>query len=165
MLGSLFSVDAAVDAYLLVYDITSQASLENLEYFDELIEKNLDTAEKGASRPVKMVVANKSDLADIRVVSAGDGSSWAHAHGCGFMETSAKAMVNIEETFQEIVRQVVANRRALIAERAGVATGGVGRGTAAPSGGKSSHLRNALSSANLKSKDGSVNRSGCCLIL
>ena len=56
----------------------------------------------GRSRPapvVKIVAGNKCDLKDGRAVSARDGLAYARKHGCGFMETSAREMVNIEETF------------------------------------------------------------------
>lgn len=112
MLGSLFSADSAIDAYLLVYDISSRASLDNLEVFDELIEKNLESGlrPRGAPAPVKMVAGNKCDLAESRAVSSAEGRAWAQAHGCGFMETSAKLMVNIEEIFETLIRQVNRNR-------------------------------------------------------
>lgn len=112
MLGSLFSADSSIDAYLLVYDITSRTSLENLEIFDELIEKNLESGLRphGSPMPVKIVAGNKSDLSESRVISSSEGLAWAKAHGCGFMETSAKVMVNIEETFEIIIRQVNRNR-------------------------------------------------------
>lgn len=112
MLGSLFSADSAIDAYLLVYDISSRPSLDNLEIFDELIEKNLESGLRphGSPAPVKMVAGNKSDLAESRAVSYDEGRAWARAHGCGFMETSAKLMVNVEETFEVLIRQVNRNR-------------------------------------------------------
>lgn len=112
MLGSLFSSDNTIDGYLLVYEITSRTSLENLEYFDELIEKNIDLRPDNAIKPVKIVAGNKCDLSEHRVISSTEGLNWAKAHGCGFMETSAKVMVNIEETFEILIRQVVNQRRA-----------------------------------------------------
>lgn len=39
------------------------------------------------------------------------GLEWARRNGCGFMETSARNTVNIEETFALIVRRVVEARR------------------------------------------------------
>ena len=53
----------------------------------------------GLPPPVKIVAGNKCDLKDGRAVSARDGLAYARKHGCGFMETSAREMVNIEETF------------------------------------------------------------------
>ena len=50
-------------------------------------------------QPIKIVAGNKCDLKDSRVVSSREGLEWARARGCGFMETSAREMVNVEETF------------------------------------------------------------------
>ncbi len=56
-------------------------------------------ADSGAVQAVKIVAGNKCDLKEGRVVSSRQGLEWARARGCGFMETSAREMVNIEETF------------------------------------------------------------------
>ena len=50
-------------------------------------------------QPVKLVAGNKCDLKDERVISSRQGLEYARSKGCGFMETSAREMVNIEETF------------------------------------------------------------------
>ncbi len=88
------------DAFLLVYDITNADSLTGLEHFIDLIdmetERRLDA---GGVGPVKIVVGNKCDLQDRRQVKSQQGLEWARRHHCGFMETSAREMVNIEETF------------------------------------------------------------------
>jgi hypothetical protein len=60
--------------------------------------------DRGKPPPVRMVVGNKCDLSGARVVGSKEGLEWARRHGgagggCGFMETSAREMVNIEETF------------------------------------------------------------------
>ncbi len=49
--------------------------------------------------PVCIVAGNKCDLQGMRQISARDGLEWAKSRGYGFMETSAREMVNIEETF------------------------------------------------------------------
>lgn len=114
------------DAFLLVYDITNQPSLEALDYFMDMIDieteqrfedtqrlleeirddneyknniKGQGLLQVGMPPPVKIVAGNKCDLKQGRVVSARDGLEYARNHGCGFMETSAREMVNIEETF------------------------------------------------------------------
>lgn len=115
------------DAFLLVYDITSLSSLEQLDYFNGLIDMEAETREEshiqlGKSRgkamnragefmkPVKIVAGNKCDLQAERQVTSKMGLDWARQHGCGFMETSARNTVNIEETFALIVRRVVEAR-------------------------------------------------------
>lgn len=116
------------DAFLLVYDITSQTSLEQLDYFNDLIdiasETSMDTwmikqnhsarshgTSKSWVRPVKIVAGNKCDLQESREVPARQGLEWARKRGCGFMETSARNTVNIEETFALLVRRVMEARR------------------------------------------------------
>jgi len=88
------------DAFLLVYDITAASSLENLDYFMQMIDIECDTRQDArAVQPVKIVAGNKCDLKEGRVISSRQGLEYARAKGCGFMETSAREMVNIEETF------------------------------------------------------------------
>ncbi|GAB1196073.1 hypothetical protein APSETT444_005339 [Aspergillus pseudonomiae] len=109
------------DAFLLVYDITNASSLNALDYFMEMIDieaeqrvednqrllKELgDSAqglEVGMPPPVKIIAGNKCDLKEGRAVGAKEGLEYARKHGCGFMETSAREMVNIEETFARIL--------------------------------------------------------------
>ena len=98
-----------------MYDITNAASLDTLGYFLDMIdietevrrEENSRAARTGGSPggrpmqalPVCIVAGNKCDLKDARRVSSRTGLEWARRRGCGFMETSAREMVNIEETF------------------------------------------------------------------
>jgi GTPase KRas len=102
---------AKADAYLLVYDITSPPSLEQLIYFDDLITTTTDELSNPVKK-VKVIAGNKCDLASHRAISSAEGLSWARARGMGFMETSAKSKVNVEETFALIVRRVVEARKA-----------------------------------------------------
>ena len=44
-----------------------------------------------------MILGNKCDLSDSRVVSKERGELLAGEHGIKFMETSAKASINVEE--------------------------------------------------------------------
>lgn len=161
MLGSLFSGDSTIDGYLLVYDITSRTSLENLEYFDELIEKNAESGlrPENSPNPVKIVAGNKCDLSENRVVPSAEGLAWAKAHGCGFMETSAKVMVNIEETFETMIRQVGQQRQIALD-----AANNVGKPSAS-----AGNIRTALSSHNLRKQEKPATPSqskkrGCCVI-
>lgn len=133
--GMWATSNLSADAFLMVYDITQPDSLEALQYFDDLVsietETRLDNAERAKSAglnplrdnrsdgsgggrtvpPVKIVAGNKCDLAESRRIPASVGLDWARKHGCGFMETSARLEVNIEETFALIVRRVVEARR------------------------------------------------------
>ena len=88
------------DAFLLVYDITSAPSLSALDYFMQMIDMECDHRhDSGGIQPVKIVAGNKCDLKDARAITSRQGLEWARSRDCGFMETSAREMVNIEETF------------------------------------------------------------------
>lgn len=88
------------DGFLLVYDITAASSLSTLDYFLQMIDMECDHRhDSGGVQPVKIVAGNKSDLKDARVISSRQGLEYARSRDCGFMETSAREMVNIEETF------------------------------------------------------------------
>ncbi|KAJ4983328.1 Ras family protein [Stagonosporopsis vannaccii] len=101
------------DAFLLVYDITSPNSLTALDYFMEMIDMETENRlDNNKTPPVKIVAANKCDLQTQRQIDAKTGLEWARKRGCGFMETSAREMVNIEETFALLVRRVVEARAA-----------------------------------------------------
>jgi len=44
-----------------------------------------------------VLVGNKCDLEDERVVGKDQGSNLAHQFGCTFLETSAKAKINVND--------------------------------------------------------------------
>jgi hypothetical protein len=58
-----------------------------------------DRLEQNEILPVCFVAGNKCDLQGNRQIAAKDGMDWSRKHNFGFMETSAREMVNIEETF------------------------------------------------------------------
>ena len=88
--------------FLLVYSITSQATFGDLQEIREQILRVKDTDD------VPMVlVGNKCDLESDRVVGREQGQSLARSWGnCMFMETSAKAKINVSEAFTDLVRQI-----------------------------------------------------------
>ncbi|KAK4992966.1 hypothetical protein LTR66_006134 [Elasticomyces elasticus] len=98
--GMWSSSNLASDAFLLVYDITAPSSLATLTHYSDLVQVESETRqEQGRIPPYCMVAGNKSDRVRERQISSKEGLDWARARGCGFMETSAKELVNIEETF------------------------------------------------------------------
>ena len=113
------------DAFLLVYDITQEDTLHALTHYAEMIDIEIDhriednaalIKDRGSmmterdrrrikAMPVKIVAGNKCDLREDRQISSRVGLDWARRRGCGFMETSAREMVNIEETFAREFRE------------------------------------------------------------
>lgn len=53
-----------------------------------------------------VLVGNKCDLADQRVITTEQGEALAAKFGCKFLEASAKTKVNVEQIFYDLVRQI-----------------------------------------------------------
>jgi len=85
---------------LLVYDISKQATFENVERWLNELRDHAD------SNIVIMLVGNKSDLRHLRAVATEDAQSFAEKHGLSFIETSALESTNVEEAFQQILTQI-----------------------------------------------------------
>uniref|UniRef100_A0A673YE97 small monomeric GTPase n=1 Tax=Salmo trutta TaxID=8032 RepID=A0A673YE97_SALTR len=87
-------------AYYRVYDITNEKSFENIKNWIRNIEEH-------ASADVeKMVLGNKCDINDKRQVSKERGEKLALEYGIKFMETSAKANINVENAFLTLARDI-----------------------------------------------------------
>jgi Ras-related protein Rab-8A len=87
---------------MLVYDITNEKSFDNIRNWIRNIE------EHATSDVEKMVLGNKCDMNDRRQVSKDRGSALALENGMKFMETSAKASINVEEAFVTLARDIKA---------------------------------------------------------
>ncbi|OAD58989.1 Ras-related protein Rap-1b [Eufriesea mexicana] len=78
--------------FVLVYSITAQSTFNDLQDLREQILRVKDTDD------VPMVlVGNKCDLEDERVVGKDQGVNLARQFNCAFMETSAKAKINVND--------------------------------------------------------------------
>lgn len=87
---------------VLVYDLTSRRTFENLENW--LIEEAKYSGEK---QTMKLVVGNKSDKAGRRKVSYEEGKEWAERRGFLFLETSAKNSSGVEKAFYKLVDKIL----------------------------------------------------------
>ncbi|EYB82963.1 hypothetical protein Y032_0346g3146 [Ancylostoma ceylanicum] len=85
---------------MLVYDITNEKSFDNIKNWIRNIEEH-------ASQDVeRMIIGNKCDAEDKRQVSRERGQQLAIEYGTKFMETSAKANLNVEEAFFSLARDI-----------------------------------------------------------
>ncbi|KAK6516048.1 Ras GTPase [Arthrobotrys megalospora] len=89
------------EGFLLVYSITSRSSFEEVVQIREQILRIKDKEQF----PI-ILVGNKCDLETRREVSTQEGRSLAEQFGCPFKEASAKARINVEEAFYELVREI-----------------------------------------------------------
>jgi len=81
---------------IVVYDITNRKSFDNTaKWIDDV------RTERG-SDVIIMLVGNKTDLADKRKVTIEEGEGSAKKHDVMFIETSAKAGLNIKALFRKV---------------------------------------------------------------
>ncbi|XP_026107516.1 ras-related protein Rab-10-like, partial [Carassius auratus] len=86
---------------MLVYDITNAKSFEN-------ISKWLRNIDEHANEDVeRMLLGNKCDMEDKRIVPKAKGEQIAREHGIRFFETSAKANINIEKAFLTLAEDIL----------------------------------------------------------
>ncbi|CAG9327918.1 unnamed protein product [Blepharisma stoltei] len=105
-----FSEEAAfyseADCCILVYDITSCKSFENLKSLKEKI-LSLRNDKTDVNFPF-IVVGNKVDREDERKISSEIARQWCRENGnIPFYETSAKEYINIDNAFMMIARNVL----------------------------------------------------------
>jgi len=90
------------DGYLIVFDVTNRDSFREL---DEIVTSILRVrdADSAAVLPI-VLVANKCDLSDRRVISTSEAAEKAEALSCTLVETSAKNNEGIADAFETVVR-------------------------------------------------------------
>ncbi|XP_064623154.1 circularly permutated Ras protein 1-like [Lineus longissimus] len=106
--------------FLIVYDVTRPDTLNDASDIYEWA-----CRVKDLPRVPAVLCGNKDDLDDDRKVTREAGEALAKKHGMPFFETSAKVLHNVDEAFQELVRQMP--RYGLDYKLAVLGSGGVGK--------------------------------------
>ena len=87
---------------LLLYDVTDKDSFKNLSNWLIEIEKN------ASKNVLRVLIGNKCDLEEKRVISLNQGKEFADTYGLKFIETSAKKNLNVNEAFETLGRELMA---------------------------------------------------------
>jgi small GTP-binding protein len=90
---------------LLVYDITNERSFNNVRRWADDVERQT-AGDEGVSTVRRVLVGNKSDLVDDRVIDAARGQALATDLCMAFFETSAKTGDGVEQAFQALIADV-----------------------------------------------------------
>lgn len=91
----------SADGVVLVYDVTSRASFDNVKVWIRSIQH------KARADTNVILVGNKRDMEEKREVSREEGASLGNAYNLEFIETSAKTGYRIKEVFAHITRDIV----------------------------------------------------------
>ena len=86
---------------LLLYDVTDKDSFKNLSNWLIEIEKN------ASKNVLRLLIVNKSDLEDKRVITYNQGKEFADTYGLKFIETSAKKNLNVTEAFETLGKELM----------------------------------------------------------
>jgi len=89
---------------IVVYDVSSGESFANVKRWLHEIEQNCDVVNK-------ILVGNKDDMPDRKVVLTEDARRFADQMGIQLFETSAKDNKNVEEMFYAITSQVLHTKK------------------------------------------------------
>ena len=86
---------------ILIYDVTKRKTFDNLKNW-------IDTIKEEVSDKVSVIlVGNKIDNIDNRVVTTQEGQGIANEYNLQFYETSAKTGDNIDIAFNDLIKKVV----------------------------------------------------------
>lgn len=86
---------------MLIYDVTNEESFANIPNFMKGVE------EHGKENVKKILVGNKCDMNDLRVVSNDRGKMLADSYQIKFIETSAKSGENIHQAFETLAGDII----------------------------------------------------------
>lgn len=126
------------DGIITVYDVTSQESFDHVQDWLHEVDRYANPG------TVRLLVGNKIDKTEERVVSTEAGEAFANNLGIAFLETSAKTSDNVEAAFLAITSELLKNR-------GGSAASSSGAGGSRPGGGIS-----------LGEQPASASQSSCC---
>ena len=87
---------------IMVYDVSNKRS------FDHLINWIKEIDQYGTNEEaVIILVGNKIDLEDLRMVSKQEGLLFARKHSTLFIEASAKTNQGVEQAFEELMQKII----------------------------------------------------------
>ena len=95
------------DAFILVYDITSVQSFNNLYQYYDNFKFALNDLEEKYNQKFVYIVGNKLDLRTTRAVNENDAINLATKYNAKYIECSAKNGYNVDRLFEYIIQDIL----------------------------------------------------------
>ena len=99
------------DCVIFAYDCTSEESFNSMRHWIRQFESHTN----GRADIEKVLVGNKSDMTDEKMIEAEQGAALAAEFSMSFYETSAKTGLNVQLVFSSLAQKVKDKREALLA--------------------------------------------------
>ena len=96
---------------LIIYDVTNKESFDHLD-------KWLNELDNNCGKIPKIIIGNKIDLTDKRVIPAEAGEKYARQNFVSYSETSAKTGENVFEVMEELAKLIISRSNKFRAARA-----------------------------------------------
>ena len=90
---------------LIVYDVTEKESFEALNFWMKSFKEN------GNKDAICLIIGNKIDLKEKRVIGYDEGKTFAEKYGAKFIETSAKSAEGVNEAFYSVAKEIYDNEK------------------------------------------------------
>jgi Ras-related protein Rap-1A/Ras-related protein Rap-1B len=88
--------------FVLAYSIIAQSTFNDIPDLREQILRVKDV-----DNVPMVLVGNKCDLSDQRVITTEQGEALAGKFSCKFLEASAKTRINVDQVFLDLVHQIL----------------------------------------------------------
>eukprot|EP01111_Echinosteliopsis_oligospora_P019422 TRINITY_DN9404_c0_g1_i1.p1 TRINITY_DN9404_c0_g1~~TRINITY_DN9404_c0_g1_i1.p1 ORF type:complete len:207 (-),score=38.99 TRINITY_DN9404_c0_g1_i1:106-726(-) len=85
---------------IVVYDVTEEATFNNVKQWMQEIQRY------ACESVCRLLVGNKSDLVDKRMVDASTAKEYADSQNIPFLEASAKSSANVEQSFMTMAAEI-----------------------------------------------------------
>lgn len=94
------------DAFILVYDITSRLSFDNIFQYYEKIKLYIYDLKQNCNNKIIYLVGNKFDLRNHREVSENEARELGKKYNAKYLEVSAKNGLNIDRLFEYVLQDI-----------------------------------------------------------
>ena len=87
----------------IVFDVT------NIESFNKVTTWIKEISKRASANSLKVLIANKTDMTNLRVINEEQGRLLSHENGLYYFETSAKDDIGVNEAFQFMANKIISN--------------------------------------------------------